>query len=119
MKLSEAIGAHKLGSFAKVMKMPNTITLDSDELPDIRNWKPGQRYRIMLEVEQLSMRVGSSDSGVYEPSESKKSDPNEVNASFRIISAKSQYGSGPVKQSSSGNPGKSATMSALQRKATQ
>lgn len=107
MKLGEAMKGYK------PVKMANIVTLDSDELPDIKNWKPGQRYRIVLDVEQVNMRVGSSDYGA-EPNE--KSDKNEVHASFRIIAARPQYGGGPVKQSS-GKPDKSATMKALAAKA--
>lgn len=117
MKLGEAMGGLK--SSTQPVKAPNVIRLDSDELPDIRNWKPGQRYRIVLEVEQLNMKIGGPEYGGYEPGESKKADPNEVSASFRIIGAKPQYGGGPVKQAASGKPDKSATMSALQRKAAQ
>jgi hypothetical protein len=100
MKLSEAFGADKLAPPKKLSPPPHTISLDSDELPDIRNWQPGQRYRIVLDVEQLNMEVGS-----------------KLSASFRVISARPQYGGGPVKQAAKGNTDKSATMNALAAKA--
>lgn len=106
MKLGEAMVGYK------PEKMPNIIRLNSDELPDVKNWKPGQRYRIVLDVEQQTMSMGGNE---YDsPSGKKPSD--QVQASFKVLSAKPQYGGGAIKQNASGKPDKSATMNALQRK---
>ena len=42
------------------MKKPlPTIYLNSDQLPEIKDWKVGGKYSLCLEVEQSSMRQGS------------------------------------------------------------
>lgn len=93
MRLGERMGA--LGQPA----LSSVIHLDSSVLPDIRNWKPGGRYRITLEVEQLDMSYGDS-----------------FGANFKVLSAKPQYGGGPMKQEKD-TAFKDATMNALAAKA--
>ncbi|UOF78679.1 hypothetical protein [Caudoviricetes sp.] len=66
-----------------ISKMPVTIHLDSKDLPDIVNWKPGNKYRIMLLVEQTNMSVGDP----Y-PEPGKKSNNNTISATFKVLNAK-------------------------------
>lgn len=96
----------KLGDFAGFptalpAKDPNTIHLDAKQLPDGRNWRPGARYRVVIDVEVAGASFGGTNEGV----------------DLRVLSARPQYGGGKVKQATSGKPDKSATMRALQRKA--
>lgn len=102
------------GAITKPDDLPNIIRLNSDELPDIRNWKPGTKYRIVLEVQQMNMSIGGDS--LYSPSA--PGDKNKVSASFRVLNAKPQYGGGGKPQAQA-KPAKSATMDALARKATQ
>jgi len=36
-----------------------TLRLTSDLVPEIKNWMPGEKYHIYVEIEQVSMEVGS------------------------------------------------------------
>lgn len=40
-------------------KSPPTLRLDSTDLPAIKNWKVGQRYKLELEVEMIGIRQGN------------------------------------------------------------
>lgn len=85
-----------------MQKMPPTIHLDSKDLPEIANWKPGGKYRIMLTVEQTNMSVGDP----Y-PEPGKKTNDNTISATFRVLSAKAI----------GGNSQKGAIMKAMRRRA--
>lgn len=52
------------------------VHLTSKMLPDIKDWKIGEKYSIMLEVKQESMRQIGGDDG--------------LEASFEILSAESE-----------------------------
>lgn len=39
-------------------KYPNTVRFDEEELPEIKSWKVGGRYKLTLEVEQTSQSKG-------------------------------------------------------------
>jgi len=39
-------------------KMPNTLHLDENELPEIKDWKVGEKYQILLDVEQTGLHKG-------------------------------------------------------------
>ncbi len=85
----------------------NKAFINSTLMPDLKNWKPGQRVRVVVELEQTGLSVG-----------------DDTSASFKVLSARPQYGGGPTggpnKGASGGTkPDKNATMSALQRKAAQ
>ena len=67
----------KMGKMMKVdMDMPNVIHLDEDELPAIRDWKVGETYRIVLEVEQTAQQ---KDEG--------EGEEDLLSADFKILSA--------------------------------
>ena len=52
-------------------KVLPTIRLSEDDLPDIKDWKVGGKYKIMIDVEQISMKqgdeygFGNKDNKVY------------------------------------------------------
>lgn len=90
---------------------PPMLSLSSRLLPDLKNWKPGGRYRVTLDLEQTNMSIGG-----YGPLNGNKPD-DTVHASFVIKSARPQY-SGKFKgRQNGGKPDKGATMDALKRKA--
>lgn len=62
-------------------RMPPTLMLNEDDLPEIKDWKVGGKYQIALVVEQTSSSQGDSMMG---PDRSKK-----MEARFRVISAAS------------------------------
>src|SRR3972149_1946702 len=62
-----------------VKKMPTTLSLDESELPEIKDWKVGGTYKIMLEVEQISSSKGEE----YGMDDKDK----KMRARFKIISA--------------------------------
>ena len=58
---------------------PTTLELQESQLSQIKDWKVGGRYRIIVDVEQISIRKGmgmSDDKGL-------------LRASFKVLSAKS------------------------------
>lgn len=57
-----------------IQKMPPNLSLDEEDLPEIKKWKVGGKYRILLDVEQVSMSKDHLDN-------------NEIRASFNIIKA--------------------------------
>lgn len=57
-----------------------TFSLDDKDLPDIKEWKVGGKYKIMLEVEQ----VGADKGDPWDDGESKR-----LNGRFKILKAKS------------------------------
>lgn len=61
--------------------MPPTIRLTTDDLPEIKNWKVGKTYKIILDVEQTSMSQGDEYFG-------EGGDDKKVRASFKITSVK-------------------------------
>lgn len=55
-----------------------TISLNEKELPEIKKWKVGGKYRIMLDVEQVSAEKGDSWG---------ESDSKRLNARFKVLKA--------------------------------
>lgn len=82
------------------MKSPS-ITLDTSQIPELSRWKPGDRIRVVVDVEVT--RAGYDD---------------KTEMDCKILAARPQYGGGPVKGAKA-NFNKSDTMKALQRKAGQ
>lgn len=61
-------------------KYPVTIRLDEDDLPEIKNWKVGGKYKLTVDVEQTSMSKGNE----YGEADSKEKPM--VRATFKVIS---------------------------------
>ena len=60
-------------------KIYPTFQLDDEDLPEIKDWKVGEKYMLCMEVEQLSMRQGNEWQGA-------DSKDKKVHATFKIIS---------------------------------
>lgn len=90
------------GKLVSPSQMPSIVELRESELPQIKDWKLGGHYKIVLEVEQVSHDKGYDGS-----------DP--ARARFKILSAKSagESKAPPPKQSLS----KAAKLSAMAEKA--
>jgi hypothetical protein len=41
-----------------VQELPNMLHLTEDELPEVRDWKVGKKYQILLDVEQTGLHSG-------------------------------------------------------------
>lgn len=59
-------------------KIYPTFQLDDEDLPEIKDWKVGDKYMLIMEVEQLSMRQGNEWQGAEKD--------KKVHATFKIIS---------------------------------
>ncbi len=70
-------------------KYPNVIRFDEDELPELTKWRVGGKYRLTLEVEQVSMSKGED----YDEGESQKP---KTRASFKVVSVTPEGGN-PLK----------------------
>ena len=68
----------------RVAKMMPTLSLDASDLPEINGWKVGGKYKLAVEVEQVS--VSKDDMMV----EGEKKQP--LHARFRIIKVRSLSG---------------------------
>lgn len=68
-KVKELIGS--------VYREKPMVSLDAKTLPAIKNWKVGKKYRILLEVEQVSLSKDEYGDG-----------DNQMRARFRINNAK-------------------------------
>lgn len=64
---------------AKAPRFKPTLSLDQHDLPAIKNWKVGSKYRVMLTVEQISSEKGN---------EWDDSDSKEMRARFKVLKAK-------------------------------
>lgn len=73
----------KVVEVAKPMKMPPTLRLSEEELPDIKDWKVGGKYTITLEVEQ----TGSHKGDTMMPMMEGESKPAKISAEFKVLKA--------------------------------
>lgn len=71
----------------KPSKYPVTIRLDEDDLPELTKWKVGGKYKLTMEVEQISMSKGD-EYGEMEPGSK-----NKTRASFKVLSVSPLGGS--------------------------
>lgn len=71
---------------SKPHKYPVTVRFDEDDLPELVKWRVGGKYKLTLEVEQLSMSKGDE----YEELGSKEKP--KTRASFKVLSV-TPYGS--------------------------
>ena len=69
-------------------KSPSFLSLDSEDLPAIKNFSVGKIYTLMVEVEQTSMSKGDGDGyyGSCYDNDSKKNCP--MRARFKILNVK-------------------------------
>lgn len=79
-KLNKVI-PEKMTSFKeeRKAKIYPTFNLDSEDLPEIKNWKVNGKYYLLMEVEQMAMRQGKEWQG-----EGDKKD-DRVHATFKIL----------------------------------
>ncbi len=75
----------KSESPSKPPKYPTTVRFDEDELPELVKWRVGGKYKLTLEVEQISMSKGDE----YEESKEKP----KTRASFKVLSVSPLGGS--------------------------
>lgn len=59
-------------------KIYPTFSLDSEDLPAVKDWKVGQKYMLEMEVEEISMRQGSEWQGA-------DNKDKKVHATFKIM----------------------------------
>jgi len=62
---------------SKSHKYPTTVRFDEDELPEVAKWKVGGKYKLTLEVEQISMSKGDEFEDEKKPI---------IRASFKVLS---------------------------------
>lgn len=74
------VKGEKFSTFpAKTERILPTVRLTDEDLPEIKNWKVGEKYTLVMEVEQTSMRQGNE----WESSASKD---KRIHATFKITS---------------------------------
>ena len=71
-----------------IQKMMPTVSLDAGDLPEIKDWKVGGKYKLELEVEQVS---ASKDDYMMEGDKK-----HPMTARFRIIKVNTSSGKGPI-----------------------
>lgn len=90
---------------AQVDEMPPMLDLKESDLPQVKDWQVGKRYRVILEVEQTGLNKGYDGNG-------------PVRATFKVLSAKS---AGEAKGSSDSEepktPARAAKLDSIKNKA--
>lgn len=59
------------------VKIFPTFQLDSEDLPELADWKVGENYTLIMEVEEISMRQGQEWQG--------EDKDNKVKATFKVL----------------------------------
>jgi hypothetical protein len=67
-----------MAEMSKPVKIYPTFNLDSEDLPELADWKVGQKYMLEMQVEQMSMRQGKEWQG-------SSNDDKKVHATFKIM----------------------------------
>lgn len=62
----------------KKVRIYPTFQIDDEDLPELKDWKVGEKYTLVMEVEQLSMRQGNE----WQGSDSKD---KKIHATFKIL----------------------------------
>ena len=75
----------------KVQKIPASLVVNEDDLPDIRNWKVGKEYSVKVRMKQVSATI--------DPQMMTEGNPKKMNARFHILSIEA-IKEGPVSRSS-------------------
>lgn len=74
------------GMDEKPHKYPSFVSLDSEDLPAIKDWSVGKKYTIIIEIEQVSM---SKDEDEYGPiSVNGDNKKHSLKARFKILNVK-------------------------------
>ncbi len=71
--------AHTMPS---IPRMTPTLSLSEEDCPDIKDWKVGGKYKLELEVEQVS---ASKNEGMMEETANGK---NKISARFKVLDVK-------------------------------
>lgn len=89
------------------MDHETTITLNSDQLPEIKDWKVGEKYSLCLDVEQSSMRIG--DMFDMPMGGGSKAQNDLVTATFKVkaVSVDQQDANEPENATEASGPGAS------------
>lgn len=74
---------------AKPQKIPVTFRVDDNELPEIKEWKVGGKYKLMMDVEQIESSKGEE----YGPMEGKG---KKMYGRFKVTSMKPMMDKMPV-----------------------
>ena len=77
-----------MASAPVMSKMMPTVSLDAEDLPEIKDWRVGEKYKLELEVEQVS---ASKDDYMMEGDKK-----HPMTARFRIIKVTTSSGKGPI-----------------------
>lgn len=64
---------------SKKTRILPTVHLTDEDLPEIKDWKVGEKYTLVMEVEELSMRQGNEWQGADEKDK-------RIHATFKITS---------------------------------
>lgn len=86
-------------------EMPPMLDLTETQLPQIKNWKVGGKYKILVEVEQTGMNNHAYGA-----------DKSPLRATFKVLSAKSA-GEAPASKSPATVPSREIKSQALKDKA--
>jgi len=75
-------------------RMPPTLSLNEDDLPELKKWRVGKKYDILLRVEQVSSSKGDGYNG----------DGKKMEARFRVLSARVPNGDVEYEEEEEINP---------------
>jgi hypothetical protein len=80
IKLHEVV-PEKMGSMkeARKAKIYPTVYFDEEDLPEIKNWKVGDHYYLVMEVEEIAMRQGKEWQGDVDEKD------NKMQATFKVL----------------------------------
>ena len=59
-------------------KIYPTFTIDDEDLPELKNWKIGEKYVLVMEVEEMAMRAGKEWQGSMD-------NDKKTHATFKIL----------------------------------
>lgn len=77
---------------SKPQPMPNMLSLDSEDLPEIKDWKVGETYEVTLKIKQIS-----ASKGVEYPMEAgDKENKDTVHGRFEVLEAKTGESEAPA-----------------------
>lgn len=66
----------------RVYKMPPSLSVSEDDLPEIKNWKVGNTYQVMVNMKQVSSSLGEDMMNGQEK--------RKITARFHILEIKSE-----------------------------
>ena len=77
-KLSNAVEGKK-------RNYPSMLALDEGDLPEVKDWKVGQKYKVMLTIKMVKSEVNSGDIIPYDDD-----DANKVHGRFEVVKVESE-----------------------------